>query len=267
MYAIRSYYVTVYNAKLFISYAQWDQNNIATNTTQFAAHSTYSSKSQAMATALPDWERNEVIKSLDKQIAEISKVISGEIKRRDTFWPDWNLVKVEADQITQNGRPVFLADYIWKPDTPELTKYYGATDSEGMRSVYITNDQGGYNTWAYTNNFVNHQENTIGQIWTDNNNIPAWIKTKYPEIQDGGRHYGHFDVDHPAMRELYATMYKQFVPPIADKKVTALGYQLFNEPSFFTKAGSWNNADENSGKCVSAYTIQCRLVKKSHYTH
>ena len=124
---------------------------------------------------------------------------------------------------------------------------------EVITGVFINDEQGSYNTSAY-NSFQSRAETSIGQIWIDAL-LPGWLKSKYPEIEDGGRHFGKYDPDHPAMRTLYKNMFKTYVPPLAGDKVTKLGYQLFNEPSYFTKEGTWNNTDDK-GKCVSDYTIQ-----------
>ncbi|WP_083631354.1 T9SS type A sorting domain-containing protein [Labilibacter marinus] len=244
----------LHTAVLFMRYADWDEANVATNKLHFEAHakSEFKTNAQQKAEELPDFERQEIINLLKTCIITIRLVIDGEIVRQSAPEIDWKQLVVEDNKITMDGKPVFLADYTWKSNEDELSKYYGATDSEGLRVVYTMDEFGAHETWTY-NDWSNKQNEGIGTIWTDQNNVAEWAKTKWPDIQIGGRHYGKFDVDHAGSQKMYALLYENYVPLLAGKPVTKLGYQLWNEPSFFTAADSWNNAD-GDGVCVSDST-------------
>jgi hypothetical protein len=69
---------------------------------------------------------------LDEAIANLNLLIDGEISRRPIPDIDWTQVTLEGDRLTFNGRPVFLADYTWKPRIPELTEFYGDLESPYM---------------------------------------------------------------------------------------------------------------------------------------
>ncbi|MFY0601298.1 MAG: beta-galactosidase [Cyclobacteriaceae bacterium] len=249
---VRREEMAVHTADLCLGYAQWDEDNTSLNLTHYEAHPYYKDEAQKRAEELPDFQRQSVITVLDNSIHELTEVIAGNIVRTPVPVVDWTQVDVDGNKLVYNSKPVFFDSYIWIPSAPELEKYYGPHDSEGLRMVYINDDQGARESWTY-NRWKEKTDGFIGSIWFDQNTVPAWAKEKYPDIQIGGRHYGKFDVDHQGSREMIRLLAKDYVPLLADREVTELGYSLWNEPSFFTKEGSWNNADDN-GICVSDST-------------
>lgn len=240
-------------AEMALKFAKADEipANLAKNKECYAMHIDFKNNPQKAAEALPDFERESAIVVLNNAIATLQSVRKGEIYRRTVPHIDYTKITVEGASLMQDGRPVFDADYVWRPDLPEINEYFGGADSEGLRLNHIQNSSGTPNSWA-VNNLKNRTDPRIGSIWIDNN-IPSWAQSKWPDINVGGRHFGKFDIDHNGSREMFRFMFDAFVPVIEDKRVTEMGYDLHNEPSFFTKANSWNNTDDN-GVCVSDST-------------
>ncbi|ANQ47440.1 T9SS type A sorting domain-containing protein [Flammeovirga sp. MY04] len=237
-----------YTAKLFIEFAKVDEQSVSENTKYYGWHPTYKDDAQKLAEELPDFEREKTIELLETTISHLHQVISKDIVRPVTPLVDYSNIVRNENHLTQNGKTVFLMDYVWKPDDVEedTKKYFGAYDGEYLTPSYLNEDLT-YKEWAYNSIGSNDGQN-IGSVFIDNNNIPSWAYQKYDNFDVGSRHYGKYDVDHPGAKELYGKMFEHFVPLIQGKKFTKLGYMLFNEPSFFTKEGVWNSGE------VSEYT-------------
>ncbi len=58
-----------------------------------------------------------------------------------------------------------------------------------------------------------------------------WIVEQHPDVLDGPGHFVDYDIDHPAMREVWTNFFAAFGPALA-KRAEILSYDLSNEPSF-----------------------------------
>jgi len=243
---------TVNTAKLFLKYANWDENNKALNKTYFDRIPSFRNNSTALANDLSDFERREVIKILDKAISNINDLISGVIKRATMPTVDWAGLKYEGDQLMNNGVPYFLNDYNFRTEEDDMTLPYG-----NMSGVYISpthiNENGVLKPFV-RNNITRKSQATVGDVFLEHRNMPAWAKTKYSQnngdksFEAGKRSFVGFDIDNPGAKELYGMLLDAVVPLLKDKTYSEMGISLCNEPSFFTQTDTWNTGE------VSFYT-------------
>ena len=239
--------MTICTARIFLNYANWDEANTALNQKYFEMVPIYEPNALTMAKALPDFERSEVVRILDNAIEELRLIIDSVYTRKSYTKVDFSKVRVSGNTITQDGRPVFLIDHTWKPAAEELLEFYGAFDEEYITPEYVLNDAGDLEA-SVASGLEKKPDDRIGSIFIDHNNLPGWTEIKYDGLGVGSRLYGHYDIDHPGARVLYGFLLKGTVPLMAGKNYTKLGYELFNEPSFFTQEGVWNTGE------VSEYT-------------
>jgi len=233
--------MTLRTAELFLTWANWDETNTRKNKTYFKMLPYYKAKADSLAKMLPNFERSEVNTILDDAIGRLSKILEGTYTRKNVPKVDYSKAKIENNSIMANGRPVFLADHVWKTSTTEFQEFFGAYDSGFISPLYV-NENGTVNS-KLLQRIDNKPSKNIGQVFIDHNRMPKWTNKAYKNFTKGARHYGRFDIDHPGARELYSNLFKQTIPKVAGKNYRGLGYMLFNEPSFFTAANVWNTGE------------------------
>ncbi len=246
--------MTVRTAEEFLKYAQWDESHKAENESYFKQFSIYKNNAKSMAEALPDFERNDIIKMLDNAILYAEKLRDGKVIRQPIPNIDWTKVKVESNQITCNNRPVFLADFTWKPDSKQLQEFYGDLDVAFISPSFV--DASGNVDENFLQKLYAESSNTPGFVFINNKNVPEWTNKKYGATFNRmqGAPFLEYDIDNPGAKELMGNLIKGTVPKMAGKQYTNLGYMLCNEPRWITyKNGSkkvW------SSQSVSAFTIE-----------
>lgn len=222
-------------SEVFLKFATWDEANITTNTELFASYWTYKDEAAKMAQDLPDFERSDVIQLLDESIAYAQLLLDEKVFRTPTPKVNWNHVYHDGDQLTYDGRPVFLADYTWKPGTQELTEFYGDKDGFFITPTYVTDKQGTIKT-SIINSLSSKADGRPWFIFIANNKVPDWTTTEYGEDFTSyiGDPFYMYDVDHPGAKEMMGYLLDGTVPYMAGKKYTELGYMLCNEPRWIT---------------------------------
>ncbi|CAH8284222.1 beta-galactosidase [Mariniflexile fucanivorans] len=247
--------MTVRTAEVFLEFANWDEKNVSMNTELFKLVSNYKDKATETATELPNFERTDVIKMLDEAIEYITLLKDGKVNRKEIPNVDWKKVNVEKAQITFNNRPVFLADYTWKPETKKLEEFYGSLDGFYISPAQIINASGEVNENILSN--LNSKPSvTPGFVFINNKGVPKWATTKYGDgfTKFQGPPFFDYDIDNPGAKEMMSFLIKETVPKMAGNKYTDLGYMLCNEPRWINyKNGNkkvWYNSE------VSSYTIE-----------
>lgn len=239
--------MTLDTSRIFLKWADVDEQNVSTTIKHYQKHPQYKKNAEALAKALPDFERRSVVELLTHSINELQSVVAGKIVRAPIRALDYKKIVVKEGQFQIDDKPVFVSDYTWKKASPEINRYFGDIKSAYLAPSFITSDKGQINN-KHLNKIKQMNSQQIGQTFISHNSIPKWITKKHPEITTGKRHYGVYDIDHPQAKELYQTLFQHFVPAVKGKRTTELGYMLFNEPSFFTQKGVWNSGG------VSDYT-------------
>ncbi|MFI3324244.1 MAG: beta-galactosidase [Rikenellaceae bacterium] len=225
-------------AEIFMEYAAWDEVNIATNTKHFAKVARYKKEAAEYAALLPDFEREEIVKMMDSSIIELSRVISGEIIRRESPQIDWSQITIEADQVLYEGKPVFLTDWTWKPNTPAYTEYFGAMDGTLISPMIVTEDFG--ITERAESELKTKESGEAGMIFIGHSSMPEWAKMQDPTLSDGpGIKYVMYDINNPLGHKVDKAMIAGSVPYMAGKNYTKLGYMLCNEPHWISTKGSY----------------------------
>lgn len=234
--------MTSRTADIFLNFANWDESNVETNRENYALVNDYREYPQEMAQLLPDFERNEVILMLDEAIDHLTRLQNGEVFREPIPKLDWSQISHESDQLTFNRRPVFTADYTWKPDSPELNEFHGDMDGFFFMHPYVQNENGDIKQ-NIVDELANKPDGKAGFIFLNHNNEPDWAVTKYgPEfvMSEDTAGYTSYDIDHPGAREINRLLLGGTVPYMAGKKYTEMGYMLCNEPHWETAEGVWS---------------------------
>lgn len=244
---------TVRTAEVFLKYANWDEKNTEANTKAFNLVSIYKNEAEKLAKELPDFERKDVVLMLDQATQELSLVLKKEIHRAPSPMVDWTKVTVDADQLSYKGKPVFLADYTWKPKTSELTEYHGNQDGFFITPSYLIAKEGTINPKKMTE-LTSKTTGSLGFIFLNHKSVPKWALAEYgQDFKMREDTYTAYDIDNPGAREIQEKLLGGIVPYTAGKNFSKLGYMLCNEPHFYTQ----KNGDKKvwaSGP-VSAYTI------------
>ncbi|NMH86809.1 beta-galactosidase [Flavivirga algicola] len=225
---------TIRTAETFLTYANWDEKHIAENEKYFKKVPLYRDDALEKAKALPDFERKEVVLMLDEAISYLQLLIDKQVFRKPSKNIDWERVGVEGDQLTFEGRPVFLTDYTWKPDTKKLTEFHGNQDGFFITPSYIQQD--GSLIPSVYNKLSSKEDGTLGFIFLNHKTVPEWALKAYGDslVLPTDR-YTVYDIDNPGAKDFQRRLIKAVVPFTANRKFSELGYMLCNEPHFFTQ--------------------------------
>ncbi|WP_197231363.1 alpha-amylase family protein [Novipirellula artificiosorum] len=254
--------MTVRTAEVFLSYADWDEANKEINSQHFERAARYKQNAAEMAESLPDFERRDIITMLEEATTFLDDLIAGNVVRRPTPDVDWANVSHDGDQLTFQGRPVFLTDWTWKPEMDELNEYHGAQDGFFLMHPYVINRSGEILP-RIARELDTKPSGRLGFIFLNHKNAPQWAARDYGSgfvmRQDT---YTAYDIDHPGAREMNRLLLSGTIPKMAGKKYTELGYMLCNEPHFFTTEGVWATGP------VSNYTMDKfrRWLEEKHRT-
>ncbi|MGJ8694159.1 MAG: beta-galactosidase [Thalassotalea sp.] len=257
--------MTIRMAELFLDWADWDEANQNINIKFYQEHPNYKNSAASHAENLAGYERDSVNTILDNAINELSQVINNTIIRKPVPVIDFRKVSIEQGEfrlkvnsnVSDNNeannsdinpreintseaeQTIFLSSYTWKPSDDLTNPFFGNLHSSYISPTFITDEQGNTAPWRI-NAIINDNDQRIGQVFINHSAIPQWIINKYPNIGDTERLFSKYLIDHPGAKELFTTFFNTYIPPLKDKRATALGYMMFNEPSFFTEAGKWN---------------------------
>jgi beta-galactosidase len=242
--------MTVRTAEVFLKFADWDEANPEINADYFKQARGYKGTAAQMADELPDFERRDVITMLDSATEMLEQLIAGTVIRKATPNIDWAKVTHDEDQLTYEGRPVFLTDWTWKPRTPELNEYHGRQDGFFLSHSYVQTEEGAINP-RILNELKSKPDGKMGFIFLNHKGAPKWTEQKYgPGFAMREETYTAYDIDNPGAREINRLLLAGTVPYMAGKKYSQLGYMLCNEPHFFTTEGVWATGP------VSNFTIE-----------
>ncbi|MFI3317565.1 MAG: beta-galactosidase [Rikenellaceae bacterium] len=226
-------------AETFMIYADWDEKNKDHTASEFKKVYAYKKEPQIYADLLPNFEREEIVKMMQSSIEELESVMSGKIKRLPTPNIDWSKTKLEGDQVSYEGKPVFLTDWTWKPDVAAYEEYFGQLDGFFLTGSYLLNEKGDINP-RIIKDLDEKGEGTMGFIFFNHNGFPKWAIDKDPAITQGkGEPYVSYDINNPLAREVYSKMIQATVPKMAGKQFTKLGYMICNEPRWVVTKDAW----------------------------
>lgn len=234
----------IWFAKEFLKIAKWDEANIPFIQDSFEKFTPLKGDKAEMAKKLPDFERQKVIEILNKGISDLTMVLNGTIVRRPVAKVNWENIKVEKDQFTSNGKPVFLYDYFSKSmgnptsDTNIYNDHLGNIDHIGGFTPNLLKED---RTFVQNplNEAINHPDTKIGYLLLWNSSIPQWVKKQDPEVTKGRNTFMGFDIDNPLMHEVWGKVIQKAGEVTKGKKAVQLGYILANEPHWFSEKGNW----------------------------
>lgn len=241
-------------SEVFMQFATWDEANVSANTEYFEMLSLYKDNASQLAIDLPAFERADVLQLLEESIAYAQLLKEGKVFRTPAPKVDWTKVTRDYDQLTFEGKPVFLADYTWKPETEQLTEFYGNQSLAYIDNNYLEDDKGTISAWNMQQ-ISDKASDRIGFVFIGNTRLPDWATTKYGDdfVNYIGDPFFMYDVDHPGAKEMNELLIDGFVPHLAGKRYTKLGYLMCNEPRWITYKDGDKKVWYTSG--VSEYTM------------
>ncbi|SIT11623.1 beta-galactosidase [Zobellia uliginosa] len=259
----------IWFSKEFLKIARWDENNTDFIQSTFEEFKPLKGDKAQMAKDLPNFERKKVVEILDKGIANLTRVMNGTIVRRPVAKVDWENIKVEKDQFTSNGKPVFLYDYFSKSmgnptlDSNIYNDHLGNIDRIGGVTPLLLNEDRTFNQRTL-NRIVRHPDTKAGYLLLWNTNIPEWIEKQEPEVTKGVNTFMGFDIDNPLMREVWGSIMQKTGEVTKGRKAVQLGYILANEPHWLSEEGNWAYKLGEMNE-LSSYTLdkfKSWLIKK-----
>jgi beta-galactosidase len=272
----------------FIKFADWDADHIELNGKLYEQMVLFKGQGGKLASELPDIERSEVVKMLDIAIAQLQDVIDGNVARRPAPKVDWENVSLNGSFFESKGKPVFLYDYFSKPldqstmDPGLYNDYLGNIDHPKALNVTFQDPNGtikedkladitnrpntnaGYlNLW---HSGLPYNPNNPSNNWWgfDDKWSAKWGEGVGPEMRIGRNYqYASYDIDNPSLRKIWSSIFDKVIPETRGKAYTKLGYNLFNEPHWFTASDSWAKIPQG----ISEYTIQNfrTWLQKTHH--
>lgn len=253
--------MAINTAQIFLKYAKWDSKNVKINEDFFKRTHIYKENAKEWSKKLPKFEIKEVNLLLDEVIATLNKELKGIIKRAPTQKIDWSNIEIKGNKLVNglNGKPVFLADWVWKPQDENLSKFYGNMDGFFIHHGHIINKEG--QIGAHTiNKLKNKPSGNFGSAFLGHLSVPQWAKQEFDGIENSRRHFTAYDIDNPGAREMQNLLLKSTLPQMSGKKYASL-FMLSNEPHWYTMADTWDTGS------VSKYTynkFKVWLQEKHH---
>lgn len=226
-------------AEIFMVYADWDEKNKDKTAADFKKVYAFKNDHKKWADILPEFEREEILKMMDSSIEELENIMSKKTTRLETPQIDWAKTKIEGDQITYKGEPVFLTDWTWKPATPKYQEFHGQLDGFFLTGSYVTNESGDVSP-KILKDIEDKGNGKMGFIFINHKGLPKWAEQKDPTVKQGqGKPYVFYDINNPLSRKVYSDLIEEVVPKMAGKQFTKLGYMICNEPRWVVTKDTW----------------------------
>ncbi len=181
---------------------------------------------------------------LDEAISKLNKLIAGQEKRKPTLELDWESLDIDGFDIKQNGTPVFLLDWNFKPGSTmgfDTREFFGSLGGYYYSIQFLRENADGsigINPGQEAR-LRNLKSGNFGAPFLGMRLVPDFIKKAYPDFTKGGSTFTGFDIDHPQARKLHKTLFEKYVPFFKGKNMSKLGYMLSNEPHWNT-SGTWD---------------------------
>ncbi len=226
-------------AEIFLAYADWDDAHLAENTAHFAKVARYKKEAAHYAQLLPDFERDEIIAMMQSSAADLQAVLSKKQMRRSSPDVDWSKLNINDAQITYQGKPIFLADWTWKPSNKRYTQYFGQM-SGAFISPNMVDESMNLRPQA-VKKLKNEDSTTAGMVFISHASMADWALKQDPSLGKGtGKPFVNYDIAHPLSKQIISKLIAQSVPLLKGKACTQLGYMLCNEPRWVVENGAYS---------------------------
>lgn len=259
----------VWFAEQFLKFADWDEANVEAIEAAFGYERYYAADKKRLAAELPEFERKKVVEILDEGIADLSAVLSGEIKRRPVNKVDWQGTKAGDNMFVSNGKPIFPYDYFSKTVGQPLTNkdiyndhlgaiFHGGenlypVDHDRAINSFLLKEDGTFDE-ELLKELTDIDESNIGFLTIWLMGIPEWVEAREPEIRKGRSLFQGFDIDNPLAREVWGKILRKAAEVTKGKRISELGFVLANEPHWYSETGHWTNRFEEM-QGISSYTL------------
>lgn len=259
----------VWMSEQFLKFADWDEDHEDINAKLYNIFAPFKGQGEKLADELPDFERSEVNLMLEDAIAELTDVMSGEIQRKPAPKVNWNGVELQGSNYISNGRPVFLYDYFSKPlnqstlDPGLYNDHLGNIDRPKSLNVTMLDPEGNVRPEKLAD-LIDRPNRNAGHLYLWHSSVNSWWgfdeqwesvwgEGAGPDMRIGKtKQFGDYDIDNPAVRQIWDRLFDQVIPVTKGQPYTKLGYMLFNEPHWYTADNSWFSIPNG----VSEYTME-----------
>lgn len=246
----------VWMSEQFLKFADWDENHEDINAKLYNIFAPFKGQGEKLADELPNFERSEVNLMLEDAIEELNDVMSGEIQRKPAPKVDWDGVELQGSNYISNKRPVFLYDYFSKPlnqsalDPGLYNDHLGNIDRPKSLNVTMLDPEGNVRPEKLAD-LIDRPNSNAGHLYLWHNNLNSWWgfdeqwesvwgEGAGPDMRIGKtKQFGEYDIDNPAVRQIWDRLFDQVIPVTKGQPYTKLGYMLFNEPHWYTADNSW----------------------------
>ncbi|MGA9657704.1 MAG: hypothetical protein WBQ60_01190, partial [Asticcacaulis sp.] len=137
--------MVLHTSTLFVKWADIDSKSIDYLTQLYSKHPVYKTQAQQYAHALSGVELQSTKACLEEATATLKQLQSGAIQPKPAVKLDYRHITQTGRHFLQDGKPVFVQDYTWKPDVPELTLYFGNLNNGLISPAFITSESGEVN--------------------------------------------------------------------------------------------------------------------------
>lgn len=226
-------------AEIYLDYAAWDDAHEAENTAHFAKVARYKKEAEHYAQLLPNFERDEIIAMMQSSCTSLQAVLKGEQMRRSSPEVDWSKLSIKGAQIIYQGKPVFLADWTWKPTSKPYTQYFGQM-SNAFISPNMMDESMSLRPQA-AKKLANEASEGAGMVFLSHAAMADWALKQEPSLSVGtGKPFVNYDIAHPLSKQILSKLIAQSVPLLKGKACTQLGYMLCNEPRWVVENGAYS---------------------------
>jgi beta-galactosidase len=184
---------------------------------------------------MPIRELKHTIEVLDRSIEELGRVRENPESRRPARKLDWSEVTIKDGYFTMDDRPAFPGGFTWGGANETVAAL--GTGIEAVAGFGFSNalDSDGNPNPRVAEGVLErlqkaHAMGIRGTVYLQHN-AARWVKEKYPHISDARGHFVSYDIDHPAVRELWSKAIAAVVPALKEYSDSTM-YLLANEPAW-----------------------------------
>lgn len=237
-------------AELFIGFASWDAKHPEELARLLGEWPLSGEDKTYRFREMPIRELKHTIEILDRSIGELEQVRREPESRRSTRKLDWSGVTIQDGYFAIDNTPAFPGGFTWGGANETVAAL--GTGIEAVAGFGFSNalDSNGSPNHRLTEGILQrlqkaHEMGIRGTIYLQHN-IARWVREKYPHISDAKGHFIGYDIDHPAVRELWSKAIAAVVPELREYSDSTM-YLLANEPSW--DSNFWTGwARENIGR-------------------
>lgn len=192
---------------------------------------------------LPFDEVQDCIDLGNSMIQELQDQVNGSLTMQAPPDLTAGTMTMGTDAWYRNGTPTIPSGFCWMPDEPDYLDAYGNIGAIFYPLSKLQSDGTIADSVWEKHVEVLNEENARGdapQVFVLGSAISSWMKTEYPDIQEGRRSFIKWDIDHPMIRPWLTQYVEELFPHLMPASgSTPRMHMLANEPHFSLMEGGW----------------------------